>query len=137
MNKSTRLAYLLQICLFSSLQSEWCVLKNYSLPKLLIFCIHDTFTNTKVQCEVKNFCCFLQYQIDHCITKHLQPLNFSLKVLYWINLNSIVLKRYPKNFWKWMLGKSYRLNKNKELANRKITKFRKNTRRSTFYYLYG
>ena len=50
--------------------------------------------------------------------------NFSLKVLYWINLNSIVLKRSHKKFWRWMLGKSYRLNKNKLIANRKIIKLK-------------
>ena len=43
----------------------------------------------KLRGEVKKF---VHHQIDHCIT-HLQPFNFYLKVWYWINLNSIVLKR--------------------------------------------
>ena len=93
LNKSLGIAYLLSNIFVFHKQS--CSQKF--LGKLLILCIHDTFALTAIQercCKgSQNFC---PNQIDHCIT-HLQPFkNFNLKVLYWINLNSIVLKRSHK-----------------------------------------
>ena len=93
LNKSIGITYLLPNIFVFFKQS--CSQKF--VGKLLILCIHDTFALEAIQerCCIgsQNFCL---NQIDHCIT-HLQPFkNFNLKVLYWINLNSIVLKRSHK-----------------------------------------
>ena len=94
-NKSLGIAYLLSSIFVFHKQS----FSQKFVGKLLILCIHDTFALTAIQercCKgSQNFC---PNQIDRCIT-HLQPFkkNFNLKVLYWINLNSIVLKRSHKN----------------------------------------